>query len=156
MEKDPILIFVERLPFFQEFSGDEKSKLVNTQGIFKKYKAGGVIFSEGDSGSSLFVVLTGTIKIVRASNKRKGTGIAQLKAGSVFGEVSLISNRPRGTSAFAASEVVLMQISKKVIESFDLSIQKKFQTQLIQVLAQRLDDMNTKYIKLKDTILLKK
>ena len=37
MEKNPIHAFIERLPFFQEFSDDEKAKLVNTFGIFKKY-----------------------------------------------------------------------------------------------------------------------
>jgi len=38
LDKNPILEFIERLPFFQEFSDDEKSKLVNTSGIFEKYK----------------------------------------------------------------------------------------------------------------------
>jgi hypothetical protein len=62
----------------------------------------------------------------------------------------LISDPPRNTSALADSpQVVVMKISKEVIERFNLSIQKKFQTQLTQVLIQRLDDMNTKYISLK-------
>ena len=161
MEKNPILEFIERLPFFQEFSDEEKSKLVNTKGIFEKYKVGDIIISEGDTGSALFVVLTGTIEIVKSAVANVKDGhislqepekitIAELKAGSIFGEVSLISNRPRNTSAVAdSSQVVVMKISKEVIEGFNLSIQKKFQTQLIQILVQRLDDMNTKYINLK-------
>jgi hypothetical protein len=64
----------------------------------------------------------------------------------------LIIERPRNTSALAYSpQVVVMKISKEVTESFNLNIQNKFQTQLIQVLIQRLDDMNTKYISLKTT-----
>jgi CRP/FNR family transcriptional regulator, cyclic AMP receptor protein len=161
LEKHPILEFIERLPFFQEFSDDEKSKLVRTNGIFEKYKAGDTIISEGDTGSALFVVLTGAICIVKSTVASVKDGhislqepekitIAELKAGSIFGEVSLISDRPRNTSALADSaQVVVMKISKEVIESFNLSIQKKFQTQLIQILVQRLDDMNTKYINLK-------
>ncbi len=161
MEKHPILEFIERLPFFQEFSEEEKSKLVRTNGIFEKYKAGDTIISEGDTGSALFVVLTGAILIVKSTVASVKDGhislqepekitIAELKAGSIFGEVSLISERPRNTSALADSaQVVVMKISKEVIESFNLSIQKKFHTQLIQVLVQRLDDMNTKYINLK-------
>lgn len=161
MEKHPILEFIERLPFFQEFSDDEKSKLVRKDGIFEKYKAGDTIISEGDTGSALFVVLTGAILIVKSTVANVKDGhislqepeiitIAELKAGSIFGEVSLVSDRPRNTSALADSDqVVVMKISKEVIESFNLSIQKKFQTQLIQILVQRLDDMNTKYINLK-------
>jgi len=36
LEKNPIHEFIERLPFFQEFSDDEKAKLVNTFRIFEK------------------------------------------------------------------------------------------------------------------------
>lgn len=161
LEKHPILEFIERLPFFQEFSEEEKSKLVKASGIFEKYKNGDTIISEGDTGSALFVVLTGTISISKSTVASVKDGhislqepekitIAELKAGTIFGEVSLISDRPRNTSAHASSsEVVVMKITKEVIESFNLTIQKKFHTQLIQILVQRLDDMNTKYINLK-------
>jgi len=84
------------------------------------------------------VVLTGAILIVKSTVANVKDGhislqeperitIAELKAGSIFGEVSLISDRPRNTSALADSDqVVVMKISKEVIESFNLSIQKKF------------------------------
>jgi len=79
--------------------------------------------------------------------------IAELKAGSIFGEVSLISNRPRNTNALADSQqVVVMKITQEIIDKFNLVIQKKFQAQLILTLVQRLDDMNTKYIKLKSSL----
>jgi ribosomal protein S17E len=45
-----------------------------------------------------------------------------------------------------------MKITTEIIEKFNLVIQKKFQTQLILTLVQRLDDMNSKYIKLKASI----
>lgn len=161
MDKNPILEFIDGLPFFQEFSDDEKSKLVNTSGIFEKYKEGETIIAEGESGSALFVVLTGSIRITKSTVATVQEGhislqepeeitIAKLKAGSIFGEVSLISNRPRNTNALANSpQVVVMKITTEIIEKFNLVIQKKFQTQLILTLVQRLDDMNSKYIKLK-------
>ena len=157
MEKNPIHEFIERLPFFQEFSDDEKAKLVNTFGIFEKYK-------EGESGSALFVVLTGSIRIAKSTLAHVQEGyislqepeevtIAELKAGSIFGEISLISNRPRNSNALADSpQVVVMKITTEIIEKFNLRIQKKFQAQLILTLVQRLDDMNSKFIKLKSTI----
>ena len=164
MDKNPILEFIERLPFFQEFSDEEKAKLVNTSGIFEKYKDGETIISEGDSGSALFVVLTGSIRITKSTVAPVRDGhislqepeeitIAELKAGSIFGEVSLISNRPRNTNALADSQqVVVMKITQEIIDKFNLVIQKKFQAQLILTLVQRLDDMNTKYIKLKSSL----
>ena len=150
MEKNPIHEFIERLPFFQEFSDDEKAKLVNTFGIFEKYK-------EGESEAALFVVLTGSIRITKSTlapvQELEEVTIAELKAGSIFGEISLISNRPRNSNALADSpQVVVMKITTEIIEKFNLRIQKKFQAQLILTLVQRLDDMNSKFIKLKSTI----
>jgi CRP/FNR family transcriptional regulator, cyclic AMP receptor protein len=164
LEKNPILEFIERLPFFKEFSDEEKSKLVNTSGIFEKFKEGETIISEGDTGSALFVVLTGAIRITKSTVAQVQEGhislqepeqisIAELKAGSLFGEISLISDRPRNTNALANSQqVVVMKITKEIIEQFNLVIQKKFQAQLILILVERLDDMNTKYIKLKTSM----
>lgn len=63
MDKNPIEEFIERLPFFSEFSDSERAKLVNTSGIFEKYKIDEVIISEGEMDASVFVILTGTIKI---------------------------------------------------------------------------------------------
>ncbi len=164
MEKHPIEQFIERLPFFKEFSEKERIKLVSTPGIFEKFKEEEIIVAEGDMGGAVFVILTGTIRITKKPKVSVKEGhislkepeeitLAELKAGSIFGEISLISDSPRNTSAFASSaEVVVMKITKDIIEKFHLEIQKKFQTQLIQILVQRLDDMNTKYIKLKASI----
>ena len=160
MEKNPIHEFIERLPFFQEFSDDEKAKLVNTFGIFEKYKEGETIITEGESGSALFVVLAGSIRITKSTlvpvqeghiplQEPEEVTIAELKAGSIFGEISLISNRPRNSNALADSpQVVVMKITTEIIEKFNLRIQKKLQAQLILTLVQRLDDMNSKFIKL--------
>ena len=43
-------------------------------------------------------------------------------------------------------------INNEIIEKFNLAIQKKFQSQLVHILVQRLDEMNERYIKLKASI----
>jgi len=165
LEKNPIEEFIERLPFFKEFSNTEREKLVHTSGIFEKFKIGEVIISEGELSAAVFVILTGAIEIQKKTKvhvkenhislqEPENITIAELKAGSIFGEISLISHRPRSTSAIASSnQVVVMKITNEIIEKFNLAIQKKFQSQLIQILVERLDDMNEKFIKLKTSTL---
>ncbi|HIJ49786.1 MAG TPA: hypothetical protein HPP54_01825 [Nitrospinae bacterium] len=46
-----------------------------------------------------------------------------------------------------------MKITKEIIKKLTLEIQKKIQSQLIQTLVERLDEMNEKFIKLKTSIL---
>ena len=118
--------------------------------MFKKYeKKGLTIFSEGAKGESMYVVLEGVIGITRLTfkhDKEKQVTLAKLKKGSVFGEISLLSNQNRTTGAITDSSlVIVMEIDKKTLESFDLGIQKLFHTQMISTLIRRLDGMNEKY-----------
>jgi CRP/FNR family transcriptional regulator, cyclic AMP receptor protein len=153
--------FIEKLPFFKEFSDAEREKVVHTSGIFEKYNAGKAIISEGDKTAAVFVVLNGTVTIQKqvkaditenhiSPQKKVDFTIKELDPGSIFGEISLISQRPRNTSAIASSnQVVVMKITEKLIEKFNFSIQRKIQNQLIHILVERLEDMNEKFIQLK-------
>jgi len=141
---------INQVSFFDGFSHIEKGKLLEKVGMFKKYeKKGLTIFSEGAKGESMYVVLEGVICITRLTfkhDKEKRVTLAKLKKGSVFGEISLLSNQNRTTGATTDSSlVIVMVIDKKTLESFDLGIQKLFHTQMISTLIRRLDDMNEKY-----------
>ena len=141
---------INQVSFFDGFSHIEKGKLLEKIKMFKKYeKKGMAIFSEGAKGESMYVVLEGVIGITRLTFKRdneKRVTLAKLKKGSVFGEISLLSNQNRTTGAITDSSlVIVMVIDKKTLESFDLGIQKLFHTQMISTLIRRLDDMNEKY-----------
>ena len=161
MAKNPIEEFIESLPFFKEFSAAEREKVVQTSGVFEKYNAGKVIISEGEKTAAVFVILKGTVTIQKqvkvnvtekhiSPQKQVDLTIKELNAGSIFGEISLISQRPRNTSAIASSnQVVVMKITEKLIEKFNFSIQRKIQNELIHILVERLEDMNEKFIQLK-------
>ena len=141
---------INQVSFFDGFSHIEKGKLLEKVEMFKKYeKKGLTIFSEGAKGESMYVVLEGVICITRLTfkhDKEKRVTLAKLKKGSVFGEISLLSNENRTTGAITDSSlVIVMVIDKKTLESFDLDIQKLFHTQMISTLIRRLDGMNEKY-----------
>mgnify|MGYP000669233960 FL=1 len=140
---------INQVSFFDGFSHIEKGKLLEKVEIKKYEKKGLTIFSEGAKGESMYVVLEGVIGITRLTFKRakkKRVTLAKLKKGSVFGEISLLSNQNRTTGATTDSSlVIVMVIDKKTLESFDLGIQKLFHTQMISTLIRRLDGMNEKY-----------
>ena len=161
MAKNPVEEFIDSLPFFKEFSAAEREKVVQTSGVFEKFKAGNIIISEGEKSAAIFVILKGKVVIQKkvkvdvrenhmSPQKQLGLTIKELNEGSIFGEISLISQRPRNTSAIASSnQVVVMKITEKIIEKFNFSIQRKIQNQLIHILVERLENMNEQFIKLK-------
>ena len=145
-----LLKCINQVSFFEGFSSIEKEKLLKKVSMFKKYdKKGTIIFSEEQKGSSMYVILEGVISITRASfanDKAEQVTLAKLKKGAVFGEIALLSNQNRTTSAITDSPlVIVMVIDKQMLESFDLGIQKIFHTKMIETLIRRLDDMNKKY-----------
>ena len=146
----PLLHRINQVSFFDGFSHIEKGKLLEKIKMFKKYeKKGLTIFSEGAKCESMYVVLEGVIGITRLTfkhDKEKRVTLAKLKKGSVFGEISLLTNQNRTTGAITDSSlVIVMVIDKKTLESFDLGIQKLFHTEMISTLIRRLDGMNEKY-----------
>ncbi len=67
-----------------------------------EYGASEVIFEEGTIGRELYVVLDGTVEIVRdAPNQR--IVIATLGKGEFFGEMAVIDSSPRSATAIAGA-----------------------------------------------------
>ena len=163
IEKISILDFIKSLPFFEQFTDDEKSELINKEGVFEKYKEGDIIIGEGKIESWLFVTLLGKVRLTKSLTDNADKGrislkepvditVKELEIGSIFGEISLITKRPRNVTVIAASpDVAVMKVTEEMLEGLDKSIQMKFQKQLLLKLAENLDDMNTEWIKLKAT-----
>ena len=156
--KSPLLQLIDKVSFFDEFSESEKCEIIKNNSMVKKFeKKDLTIFSEGDEGRSLVVILAGQVNITKSStpNTKKGrvslrdpktVTLATLGVGSVFGEVSLLSNQRRTTSVVTSSPLVIsLQIDKEDLQAFNPSIQNKFQTQFTSILIKRLEEMNEKY-----------
>jgi CRP-like cAMP-binding protein len=77
---------------------------------FLEVGAGKPIFREGDAGSEMYIIETGTVDIVRAA---KGPDpLAQLGPGDFFGEMSILEDQPRFASAMARTNVRLLRIDR--------------------------------------------
>ena len=164
MDSEYIKQFIEGTPFFKEFSDHEKNKLAGDSNTFKQFEKGENIFIQGDDGFSLFVVLLGSIELIKICDvvgqegrvslkKEEEKTVGELETGSVFGEISLLTGRKRSVTARVVSaKAVVMEISDKLVEGLIPSIQAKFHKQLLMALVQDLDDMDIRYIKLQSRI----
>ena len=75
----------------------------------KRYGAHKIIVNKGDRGTHLYIVLSGNVALVRDGNEV----LAELGAGEIFGEMSLLSGEPVMTSVYSRSEVRLATLSAK-------------------------------------------
>ena len=103
----------------------------------RTFKAGEVIFSEGDPAEEMFVVKTGSVEI-RLGNRLLDT----LPERSIFGEMALIDHGSRSATAVAATDATIVPIGEKQF-LFLVSRTPYFALNVMTVLVQRLRTSNT-------------
>ncbi len=102
----------------------------------RTYPKNTMIFAESMPGKELYIIQKGSVKISKFVG---GTEVllAVLKTGDIFGEMSLIENKPRSASAIAYEDAVLLAVNK---ENFGrmVSTQPQIISRLTQLLAERI------------------
>jgi len=73
----------------------------------RNYLEGEVIFDEGEEGQAIYIVAAGDVLICRQGQGEAGR-MAQLGAGTFFGELALLDNSPRSAQARAATACQLI------------------------------------------------
>ena len=68
--------------------------------------AGDTLFSEGDPGDSMYVVVSGTADV-----SIRGKVVETAQAGTIFGEMALIDNSPRAATVVARDDCSLIAIN---------------------------------------------
>jgi len=74
------------------------------------------IFSAGDRGDTVFIVVNGRIKLSTAAENGKEVIVDLLKAGDILGETALVENGVRQLSAEALEESTLLAIRREDFE----------------------------------------
>jgi len=100
------------------------------------FKAGSVIFREGDEANQLFVIKSGEVR-VQIGNRT----VRELGADDIFGEMALIDSEPRSATVTAITDVELVPVSEKQF-LFLVSQTPFFALKVMRVLAQRLRATN--------------
>jgi CRP-like cAMP-binding protein len=83
--------------------------------VEKEYEPGELIFSEGEIGKALYIILEGSVTLTKKSNKDLAV-LAELPAGSYFGELALIDQMPRFASAAARERTTLLIMYKSYFD----------------------------------------
>lgn len=108
---------VMKAPLFAALDDETASALVASMTPQSMHR-GDVLFSEGDRGDSLYVIIAGKVKLGRASGDGRESLIAVLGAGEMFGELSLFDPGPRLTSATVVSETDVIALGNEDLQKF--------------------------------------
>jgi CRP/FNR family transcriptional regulator, cyclic AMP receptor protein len=98
----------------------------------RSFRAGDVIFREGEEAKDLYVIKSGQVR-VQIGNRT----VTELATDSIFGEMALIDSEPRSATVVAITDVELVPVSEKQF-LFLVSQTPYFALKVMRVLAQRL------------------
>ncbi|MFZ8910542.1 MAG: Crp/Fnr family transcriptional regulator [Candidatus Nanopelagicales bacterium] len=107
----------------------------------KRVPRSGIIFSEGEPGDRMYVVLDGKVKLGQTSPDGRESLLAVLGPGEVFGELSLFDPGPRTATATAITDTVVVGLGHGDLRPW-LTGRPEVAEALLQALAQRLRRTN--------------
>ena len=97
---------------------------------------GEILFSEGETGDCMFVLLEGTVDVLVA-----GKVVESSVRGAILGELALIDQSPRTATVVAKDSVKLAKVDERRF-NFLISQNAFFATHVMKVMADRLRKMN--------------
>jgi CRP-like cAMP-binding protein len=106
----------------------------------RDFKAGSVLFEEGQPGDYMYVVQSGEVEIRRQVGETERV-LAVLVPGDFLGEMAILNARPRSATAVVRTNARLLVIEGKTFEAM-LRARPEIALRIIKALALRLENAN--------------
>ena len=142
--------FLKSVPIFSELDA-ERLKQISQLGSRKFYKKDSTILKENETGSALFVIISGKVKVSRASDDGKEVILTILNESDFFGEMAIIDGLSRSAGVIANEETELFIIQRTDFLNL-LQAHPEISVALLQELTRRLraSDLRIKSLSLRD------
>ncbi|MBK1839399.1 cyclic nucleotide-binding domain-containing protein [Azospirillum sp. YIM B02556] len=102
---------LDGIVLFEAFTPEERAAVALRGRVFDA-PAGTVLMREGDSAGSLYVLLAGTVRVLRDDPFGSQVEVGFRRAGDCFGEMALIDGGARSASVVAATAVTVFELER--------------------------------------------
>jgi CRP/FNR family transcriptional regulator, cyclic AMP receptor protein len=116
------------------------------------YRTGDFVFSHGDAGDGLYLILEGAVRISRSVSGIGEEALAVLKPGQYFGEMSIVDDdMPRSADAIAHESSRLLKLPKDDLRDLmfvDRELAYELLWRFVRTLSGRLRESNDRLLML--------
>ncbi|XP_062857793.1 cAMP-dependent protein kinase type II-beta regulatory subunit [Trichomycterus rosablanca] len=113
--------FIETLPLLTSLEVSERMKVVDVLSS-REYSNGEQIIAQGDLADCFYIVESGEVRItikrnqLKTDSEEEEVDIAKCTRGQYFGELALVTNKPRAASAYAVNNVKCLVMGVQAFE----------------------------------------
>jgi len=129
------------IPLFATLT-DKEIEDISRVALKKTFPKNTVLFTEGDTTDSLYIICSGKVKVTINDSDGKEIILSMLGQGEYFGEMALIDGEPRSACVMTKEPTELLIISKK--DFMEIFSSNPLAFSLLKGMIKRLRDANKK------------
>jgi uncharacterized membrane protein len=133
---------LSQIPLFQGL-GDEDREALAARLTEKNLRAGDIVFSQGEVGSSMYIVRSGAVQVYLPSAQKDVPPVIlkDVRTGEYFGELSLFDDKPRSASVRGVVDTVLLELTRDELAEH-LSRSPRAAMTILSEMSERLRETN--------------
>ena len=131
-----VLGFLESIPLFSKLNESSSLSLAR-ECRFKHVEKGEVLFFQSDPSELAYIVRTGDISIILNSSDGREMVINEMHSGDLFGELGILTKKPRSTSAITRTKSELLVIPRQALLSV-IENEPQLALRILEITASRL------------------
>ena len=125
---------------FHGVAAEAREALASTL-TYADYSRGDTVFAEGEQGDTLYIVLSGKVKVGRHAADGRENMLSVMGPSDMFGELSLFDPGPRTATATVLTDARLASLAHSSLRPW-INDRPEIAEQLLRVLARRLRRTN--------------
>lgn len=130
---------IDLVPMLKTLQNYERMNLADAL-IPKVYQDAETIIKQGDSADGMYFVESGTVRITIIGDNNQETEIKRISKGSYFGELALVTHKPRAASAYSVGETKLAFLE---VDAFE-----RLLGPCMDIMKRNIDDYETQLVKI--------
>ena len=129
------VLFLKGVDLFKTVPGEQLTHVAEITAE-AEYHPEDVVFSEGDQGDAMYLIVCGKARVHVGSQV-----LAELGPKECFGEMAILDAKPRSASVSALTDLTLLKIEHTDFAEI-LAEKPEISTEIIKVLTERLREAN--------------
>jgi len=107
--------FIKAVPIFAKINKTELDEIGRIS-EFKEFGKDEIIFSEGEEGDSMFIIMKGRVKVYKSSSSGQIKTLDILEKGDFLGEMAILDKEIRSASVMTVEDTEVLVLKRAVFE----------------------------------------